>query len=113
MLKSGNSDYPHSYLAGGTSVAQSGLALVLYFVSPEGDTNVHSVAAILDKRVPGRVYLRLLSIGLYPGPREGGLYCHYPCPLAVGGYCTAPVHGVLLLAANHSAYPPGKELKAQ
>ena len=72
-----------------------------------GDTNVHGVFAILDDRVPGRLYLRLLSNGLYPGPRKGPLHCHFPCPSAPGGYCTSPVHGVTLLAGNHSSYPTG------
>ena len=74
---------------------------------PLGDTNVHGVAAIVDARVLGYKYLRILTVGLYPGPREGPLYCHFPCSTGSGGFCSSPASGVVLLAGNHTNYPPG------
>ena len=75
-----------------------------------GDTNVHGLAAILDDRIPGHLYIRLVTIGLYPGSGDvSRLYCHYPCPGTSGQFCSSPVSGVLLLAGNHSDYPLGKE----
>jgi len=69
-------------------------------MQPLGDTIVRVVSAYLDAR-GGRRFLRILSVGLYPGPADE-LYCSYDCEHARA--CSSPVTGVVLVAGGRHDY---------
>ena len=61
-----------------------------------GDSNVHGISGYLDDRLgKEHTVLRIVSVGLYPGPTRK-LYCSYECSK---GKCSSALTGVVL--------PPG------
>ena len=62
------------------------------------------MTAILDDRLPRQKYVRLLAVGLHPGPGE--LYCSYDCPDAEGKRCSTTLKAVILLAGTKEDYVP-------
>lgn len=72
-----------------------------------GDTNVHHLGAYLDHREAEYPVIRVLAVGLHPGPGDQ-VYCNYQSERPGVEFCSSQVHGVILLAGNYSDYPPGK-----
>lgn len=86
---------------GGLPIPRVGLFQTL------GDTNVHSVGAYLDDRLPHRPLLRILAVGLHPGPSDK-IYCNYKCNVTSAAFCSTEAHGLILLAGNHTDYAEGE-----
>ncbi len=85
----------------GLPVREAGLYQTL------GDSNIHILRAYLDDRLPNRKFLRVLAVGLYPGPKEK-LFCNYDCSTRVTKFCSSPLAGVILLSGNWTDPENGK-----
>ncbi|XP_013396338.1 uncharacterized protein LOC106163325 isoform X2 [Lingula anatina] len=69
-----------------------------------GDTNVHVIQAVVDDRLRNVKFIRLLAVGLMPGPGEE-LYCMYDCPSPPVERCSVKAQYAMLAAGNQSDYP--------
>ena len=76
-----------------------------------GDTNVHVVSAFLDDRLGNdQKFIRILAIGLYPGPTDK-MFCVYECEWqGEMRLCSVSVAGVVLPAGNDTDYEEGRVL---
>ncbi|CAH1791137.1 unnamed protein product [Owenia fusiformis] len=76
-----------------------------------GDTNVHAISAFVDDRLFDAKVVRILGVGLKPGPGKR-LYCQYDCKSGPVNKCNVPVNAVTLISGNHSDYLSNNERKS-
>lgn len=70
-----------------------------------GDTNIHALSAIVDDRLLDKKFIRVLGVGLMPGPGDGDVYCNYDCPSPPVRRCSVKANYVMLASGNHTDYP--------
>ena len=72
-----------------------------------GDTNIHAISAYVDDRLRDKPFIRIITVGLAPGPTRE-VFCSYDCPSEPVQHCSVRASAAILLAGNHTDYVDGK-----